>query len=170
MKAIYPGSFDPITLGHLDVIRRAAPLFKELIIAVAGDTCKNAFFSLNERVDLLAEVLLDVDIHNVKIAAFCGLLVNFTRYSGAQVIVRGVRAVSDFEYEFKLAHMNNRLAKDISTIFLPSTEEVHFISSSFVKEIARLGGDVSEFVPICVKKKLHEKLFGDDNSDAHQQS
>ncbi|MES9857236.1 MAG: pantetheine-phosphate adenylyltransferase [Sedimenticola sp.] len=145
--AIYPGTFDPITNGHSDLIQRAAKLFDCVIVAVAASSGKGArgpTFSTRERVGLAAEVL--ADIPNIKILEFDTLLVDFTRQVGADVILRGLRAVSDFEYEFQLAGMNRRLAPEVETMFLTPAEQFAYISSSLVKEVAALGGDVSEFV------------------------
>jgi pantetheine-phosphate adenylyltransferase len=145
---VYPGTFDPVTLGHRDIIRRAATLVDELIIAVAADSSKSPLFSLIERVDLIRTELDALDLQEtiVRVVSFEGLLVKFTKEHGASLIIRGLRAVSDFEYEFQMFGMNSRLDPAIQTVFLPASEHTHFIASRFVKEIARLGGDISGFV------------------------
>ncbi|MES9900941.1 MAG: pantetheine-phosphate adenylyltransferase [Sedimenticola sp.] len=153
--AIYPGTFDPITNGHSDLIQRAAKLFENVIVAVAvnsGKGSRGPKFSTRERVDLATEVL--AGIPNIEILEFDTLLVDFTRQVGADVILRGLRAVSDFEYEFQLAGMNRRLAPEVETMFLTPAEQFAYISSSLVKEIAALGGDVSEFVHPAVGSAL----------------
>ena len=150
--AIYPGTFDPITNGHADLVNRAAACFDLVIIAVAGSTGKATRFSLEERVSLAREVMRDVG--NVEIVSFDGLLVEFARTRGARVILRGLRAVSDFEYEFQLASMNRKLAPGIETMFLTPDEGYTFISSSLVREIAALGGDVGRFVHPSVEAAL----------------
>ena len=150
--AIYPGTFDPITNGHADLVNRAAACFDLVIIAVAGSTGKATRFSLEERVSLAREVMHDVG--NVEIVSFDGLLVEFARTRGARVILRGLRAVSDFEYEFQLASMNRKLAPGIETMFLTPDEGYTFISSSLVREIAKLGGDIGRFVHPCVEAAL----------------
>ena len=152
---IYPGTFDPITNGHADLVHRAAECFDRVIIAVAGSTGKATRFSLDERVGLAREVMRDIE--NVKIESFDGLLVEFARKQDAQVILRGLRAVSDFEYEFQLASMNRKLAPGIETMFLTPDEGYTFISSSLVREIAALGGDVSRFVHPVVEAALQER-------------
>ncbi|WP_275098323.1 pantetheine-phosphate adenylyltransferase [Sedimenticola hydrogenitrophicus] len=153
--AIYPGTFDPITNGHTDLIQRAAKLFDKVIVAVAASSGKRPRFSLQERVDLANRVLAGVD--RVEIIDFDTLLVDFTRQCKADVILRGLRAVSDFEYEFQLAGMNRRLAPEVETMFLTPAEQFAYISSSLVKEIAALGGNVSEFVHPLVIEALNGK-------------
>ena len=153
--AIYPGTFDPITNGHADLIHRAAECFEHVIVAVADSTSKNTRFTLAERVGLAREVMRQAG--NVEIRTFGGLLVEFAREQGAQVILRGLRAVSDFEYEFQLASMNRKLAPNIETMFLTPDEGYTFISSSLVREIAALGGDVSGFVHPAVEAALRKK-------------
>lgn len=154
--AVYPGTFDPITLGHLDIIKRAAKIVDKLIIAVARDTAKTPIFSLEERVKMVeADVahLVSKDVA-IEVLGFEGLLVNFAADNKASIIIRGLRAVSDFEYEFQMSGMNSKMNSDIQTVFLPASESTHFIASRFVKEIARLGGDVDEMVSDKVKKHL----------------
>lgn len=154
--AVYPGTFDPLTSGHEDIVRRAAKLFNEVVVAVADNTSKKSFFSLAERVALAQAVLADCP--NVRVMGFSGLLMQFVREQGASVVVRGLRAVSDFEYEFQLAGMNRKLFPEVETLFLTPAEQYMFISASLVREIASLGGDVSQFVSPLVQEKLREKI------------
>jgi pantetheine-phosphate adenylyltransferase len=154
--AIYPGTFDPITNGHGDIVARAAQIFDHVIVAVAASTAKNTAFSTDERVELAQQILSRH--HNVEVRRFEGLLAHFARECGAQAILRGLRAVSDFEYEFQLAGMNKRLVPEADTIFMPTTEHYSYISSSLIREIASLGGDVSEFVDPIVHAALNERL------------
>ncbi len=154
--AIYPGTFDPITNGHMDLLQRALRLFDRVIIAVAGSTGKSTCFTLDERVSLAKTALAKLD--HVEVMGFDGLLVHFAREQGASVILRGLRAVSDFEYEFQLASMNRKLAPDVETMFLTPDEGYSFISSSLVREIAALGGDVRAFVHPAVQSALKERL------------
>ena len=154
--AIYPGSFDPITNGHLDVIARAATLFDEVIVAPASNEAKPGLFSMEERVEMLQAVT--VRFPNVKVVAFGGLLVEFARLHGAVAVVRGLRAISDFEFEFQMALMNRKLEPNIETVFLTPREEYTYLSSRIVKEIARLGGPVDGFVPEPVVEALRKKL------------
>ena len=147
--AIYPGTFDPITNGHLDIIQRALRVVDKLVIGVASDTGKSPIFSLEQRTSLVTQVIEDElpDMaERVEIHSFEGLLVNFAQAHDAHLLIRGLRAVSDFEYEFQMACMNSHLAPNMETIFLTASESTHFVSSRFVKQIARLGGDVSKFV------------------------
>jgi pantetheine-phosphate adenylyltransferase len=157
-RAIYPGSFDPITNGHLDVIQRASHLFDDLLVAVAmnDQKHKSSLFSLKERLAILQEVC--DEIPNVRIAKLEGLLVDFAREHRASAIVRGLRAVSDFEFEFQMALMNRKMEPTIETIFLMPKEDYTYLSSRIVKEIARLGGDVSAFVPACVVPALARRF------------
>jgi len=155
-RAIYPGSFDPVTNGHLDVVERARKLFDEVIVAVAHNDEKQALFSLDQRLDLLRQTIGKID--NIRVAQFEGLLVDFARAEKAHAVIRGLRAVSDFEFEFQMALMNRKLESDLETIFLMPKEEYTYLSSRLVKEIARLGGDVSKFVPPIVAKALAQKF------------
>jgi pantetheine-phosphate adenylyltransferase len=155
-RAIYPGSFDPVTNGHLDVIERARKLFDEVIVAVAHNDGKQPLLSLQERLDLLQATVGKID--NVRIAQFDGLLVEFAVAQKANAVIRGLRAVSDFEFEFQMALMNRKLEANVETIFLMPKEEYTYLSSRIVKEIARLGGDVSAFVPAAVAAALRKKL------------
>lgn len=155
--AIYPGTFDPLTNGHVDLIERAARMFSTLIVAIAESPHKQPAFSLDERIELARNVLGDAGLENVEIVGFSDLLAHFVLQRGAGVILRGLRAVSDFEYEFQLASMNRHLIREAETVFLTPAEEYSFISSSLVKEIARLGGDVSEFVDVRVAEALAKR-------------
>mgnify|MGYP003633434852 FL=1 len=154
--AIYPGTFDPITNGHIDLVMRASKLFDKVIVAVAINPGKKPAFSLEERVDLAKQTLAGLD--NVEVCGFEGLLINVANQKQAKVIIRGLRAVSDFEHEFQLAGMNRRMRPEIETLFLTPAEQFTYISSSLVREIAALGGDVSEFVAPCVMAALKAKL------------
>lgn len=153
--AVYPGTFDPITMGHEDIVRRAANLFDEIIVAVAGSTSKQTLFSLRERV-ALAESVFNGD--NIRVVGFDGLLMQFVQAQGAQMVIRGLRAASDFEYEFQLAGMNRKLYPKLETLFMTPAEEFMFISSSLVREVARLGGDVNQFVSPGVEAAIKQKL------------
>jgi len=156
IAAVYPGTFDPLTRGHEDLVRRGSLLFSSLIVGVADSHTKRPFFGMQERVDIAREVLSDVK--NVTVVGFSGLLINFIRQHHARVILRGLRALSDFEYEFQLAGMNRNLYPDVETIFLTPSEQHMFISATLVREIATLGGDVSKFVHPLVGAKLAEKV------------
>ena len=155
-RAVYPGSFDPVTNGHLDVIERASRLYDEVIVAIAHNETKAGLFSFDERVALLKEAVEHHD--NVHVTQFEGLLVQYARRVEAQVIIRGLRAVSDFEYEFQMALMNRKLVDDVETMFLMPKEEYSYVSSRLVKEIARLGGDIEAFVPDCIVRALRKKF------------
>jgi pantetheine-phosphate adenylyltransferase len=155
-SVVYPGTFDPITDGHTDLIQRAAQLFDRVVVAVAVDTGKDPAFDTGQRVELAKQVLRDIP--KVQVLRFSGLLVEFARNHGTPVIIRGLRAVSDFEYELQLAGLNRRMAPDIETLFLTPAEQCAYISSSLVREIARLGGDVSTFVAPAVQAALRERF------------
>jgi len=155
-RAIYPGSFDPVTNGHLDVVERACKLFDEVIVAVASNDEKQPLFSLEERLDLLRQTVGRID--NVRVTQFDGLLVEFALEQKAIAVIRGLRAVSDFEFEFQMALMNRKLRDSVETIFLMPKEEYTYLSSRLVKEIGRLGGDVSKFVPGPVAGALGKKF------------
>ena len=154
--AVYPGTFDPVTLGHEDLARRAARLFDRVILAVADSRAKRPFFSLDERVDMARRVLRDLE--NVEVMGFSGLLMKFVQDQGARVVVRGLRAVSDFEYEFQLAGMNRGMYPDVETVFMTPGEQHMFISATIVREISVLGGDTSKFVPPHVADRLKVKI------------
>ncbi|MBV9592367.1 MAG: pantetheine-phosphate adenylyltransferase [Actinobacteria bacterium] len=153
-RAVCPGSFDPVTNGHLDIIGRAAGLYDELVVAVFINPTKSSLFSVQERLDLLAEVTADYD--NIRTDTFQGLVVDYCRANEIPVIVKGLRAVSDFDYELQMAQMNHRLA-GVDTLFMPTNPEYSFLASSLVKEVARWGGDVSALVPPPVLKRLIER-------------
>ncbi|MDK1020704.1 MAG: pantetheine-phosphate adenylyltransferase [Candidatus Hydrogenedentes bacterium] len=155
---VYPGSFDPPTLGHLDLINRASAFFDTLIVAVARNTEKNSLFSVDERIEMLEEITAGMD--NVRIDYFKGLTVDFARENNAIALVRGLRAVSDFETEMTMAATNRKMYKNCDTISFMPTEQYMFISSRLVKEIAQLGGDASQFVPPNVAKRLNKKVNG----------
>jgi pantetheine-phosphate adenylyltransferase len=154
--AVYPGTFDPLTRGHEDLVRRASRLFDRVIVGVAESRAKKPFFSLAERVDMAREILTPVA--NAEVLGFDELLMNFLRGQGASVIIRGLRAVSDFEYEFQMAGMNRNLYPDVETVFLTPGEQYMFVSATMVREIASLGGDVSKFVQPQVGARLADKL------------
>jgi pantetheine-phosphate adenylyltransferase len=156
IKAIYPGTFDPITLGHEDLTRRAAKLVDGVVLAVADSKSKKPLFTLEERVGLARETLKDLP--NVKVMGFSGLLMNFVQQQGARVVLRGVRAVSDFDYEFQLAGMNRQLYPDVETIFLTPGEQYAYLSATLVREISIMGGDVTKFVSPLVAGRLAEKV------------
>ena len=154
-KAIYPGTFDPLTNGHLDLITRAANIFPELVVAVATSKAKKPFFSLEERIEFIRDATKHIP--SVSVVGFDSLLIHFVELQQAKVILRGLRAVSDFEYEFQLTGMNRKLSKDIETLFLMPSDHAMFISSTLVREIAMLGGDVSQFVPELVANSLKKR-------------
>ena len=159
MVALYPGSFDPITNGHLDLIERGSRLFNRLIVAILRHPEKKALFTVDERIEMLREVL--TVFPNVEVTAFDGLLVDYAAQRGAAVILRGIRAVSDYEYELQMALMNRRLRSDIETMFLMASEAHSFISSRLVKEVIGLGGNISGLVPPSVEGRLKRRLLGD---------
>ncbi len=155
-KAIYAGTFDPMTMGHLDVVERAARIFPKLVVAVAAITGKDTLFSQKERVELVKKAV--VKLPNVTVKPFDGLLVEYARSQGVGVLIRGLRAFSDFEYEFQMALTNRRLAPDIETLFLMPKQDYSYLSSTNVKQVASLGGNVDEFVPSVVATALKKKL------------
>jgi len=154
--AIYPGSFDPVTYGHIDLIKRATHIFDEVIVAVADNANKKPLFNLKARLDMIKEATRN--IKNIRVESFEGLVVEFARKKKINVIIRGLRMISDFEYEFQMALTNRRLAEDVETIFLMPSEGYSFLSSTLLKEAASLGADISSFVPKFVEKKLKEQL------------
>jgi pantetheine-phosphate adenylyltransferase len=155
--AIYPGTFDPITFGHIDVLERAVEIFDKVVIAVSTQSGKSPLFSLEERIEMVYEVLKGK--FNVEVESFQGLLMDYAQSKGAVAVVRGLRAISDFEYEFQMALMNRKLTSNISTVFLMPHEKYTYLNSTLVREIALLGGNCSNFVPAFVEKKLQEKIF-----------
>ena len=154
--AIYPGSFDPVTYGHLDVLERAVSIFGQVVIAVADNASKKYLFNLQERVDLLRQATRGMK--GVKVESFDGLVIDYARRKKTNVLIRGLRVTSDFDYEFQIALTNRRLAEDIETVFLMPSEQHSFVSSSILKEISKLDADISSFVPLCVAKRLKERL------------
>lgn len=155
VTAVYPGTFDPLTRGHEDLVRRASNIFSKLVVGIADSPSKRPFFTLQERIDIAHEVLGHYP--NVRVEGFTGLLKDFVRQNNARVIVRGLRAVSDFEYEFQMAGMNRYMLPDVETMFLTPSDQYQFISGTFVREIAQLGGDVSKFVFPSVEQWLTQK-------------
>ena len=157
---LYPGTFDPLTNGHLDIIVRSSTLCDKLIISVAKNPSKNPFFSINKRIDLINEALLlnKIDTKSVYAESFDNLLIDFAKINSVSIIIRGLRVVSDFDYEFQMAGMNKRLNSNIETVFLMASETNQFIASRFVKEVASLGGDVSSFVPKNVNNEIIKKF------------
>ena len=158
VKAIYPGSFDPVTNGHLDLIARAAKIFDHLVVAILRNSSKNPLFTVEERVAMLSEGI--AEFSNVSVSTFDGLLVDFAREQRAHAVVRGIRAISDYEYEFQMALMNRRLAPDVETIFLMPDAKYSFVSSRLVKEVFRLGGSVDGLVPQFVVERMKAKSRG----------
>ena len=164
VTAVYPGTFDPMTVGHIDVARRASRMFDDVIVAVAASTSKSPFFSLEERVDMATAILEELE--NVTVQYFGGLLVDYAAEVGSKVIVRGLRAISDFEYEVQIAGVNRHLDAEIETVFIAASQEYTFLSSSIVREIARMQGDVSEFVhPVVIESfaRRHHRALHEGN-------
>lgn len=155
-RAVYPGSFDPVTLGHLDIMKRSAALVDELIVAVLQNNKKNPLFSVEERVKILKKVTKD--INNIRVESFDGLSIDFVKHCDAQFLVRGLRAITDFDYELQMAQTNRILAPDVDTIFLTTSLEYAYLSSSTVKEVAWYGGDISKFVPEEVVFEIHKRM------------
>ena len=158
-RIVYPGSFDPITYGHIDVVARALQIFDEVIVAIAVDSTKKPLFTIEERLALAEKSLVTHGV-KVRVVAFHGLLVEFVHEQGARAILRGLRAVSDFEFEFQMALMNRKLADSIETLFLMPRGAYTYLSSTIIKEIGRLGGDVSAFVPPVVQEAMRQKFYG----------
>lgn len=161
-KAIYPGSFDPVTYGHIDIIKRAATIFDELTVAVLNNNVKTPLFSVEERVNMLKEVCKDIP--NVKVDYFSGLLVDYAKDTHTDVIIRGLRAITDFEYELQMAQTNRKICEDIDTIFLTTSLEYAYLSSTTAREVAFYGKDVDIFVPPCVARKMKEKFGGNSQN------
>ncbi len=155
-KAIYPGTFDPVTFGHLDIVKRSTKLFDKIIVGVADDTGKNPLFTLEERLQLINHEIKDLP--NVEAIPFSGLLVNFAKEQGCSTIIRGIRAVSDFEYEFQMSLMNKKLSPDLETVFLMTSSEYLYLSSSTLKQVSSLGGCIEGLVSENVAKALYKKL------------
>ena len=158
-KAIYPGSFDPVTLGHLDIIRRASKTVSELIVGVLNNGGKTPLFTIEERVEMLKEVTKDLP--NVKVMSFSGLLVDFAKHTDSNLVVRGLRAISDFDYELQMAQTNRVLAPDVDTVFLTTSLEYAYLSSTVMKEVANFDGDLSKFAPKEITDAVIEKLHAD---------
>jgi pantetheine-phosphate adenylyltransferase len=156
--AVFPASFDPITNGHLDIVRRARSVFDELVVGIATNVTKTGLFSVEERISMLKEILQDDS--GIRIDVIDGLLVDYARRIGARVVIRGLRAMSDFEYEFEMALMNKHLYPDLETVFMMTSQEYFYVSSSRLKELVRFGADIREFVPPLVARRLQEKLRG----------
>ena len=155
-RAVYPGTFDPITMGHVDLVKRASKLFDSVIIAIASSDSKKPMFSLEERIEIGNKIFADDP--KVEVVGFSGLLVNFAKENDANILIRGLRVVADFEYEFQLANMNRAMSPDIESVFLTPKEEYSYISSSLVKEIATMGGDVTRFVDPVTLEALNQKI------------
>lgn len=155
--AICPGSFDPVTLGHLDIINRASKIFDHVIVAVLVNPEKHTAFTVKERMEMLKQCVENIE--NVEVAGFDGLIADFAKIRGAEVIVKGLRAMSDFEYEFQMALINKKLNPDVETVFFTTTAENMFLSSSGVKQVASFGGDISNFVPGCILEKIKQRLY-----------
>lgn len=166
LKAIYPGSFDPVTFGHLDIIRRSSALVDELIVGVLNNNAKSPLFSVEERVRMLNEVVKDMP--KVQVVPFEGLLVEFARKTDAGMIIRGLRAITDFEYELQMAQTNHKLQAEVETVFLTASLEYSYLSSTTVKEVAAFGGEISQFVPKIVVERIQEKINKKESVDNEQ--
>lgn len=154
--AVYPGSFDPITNGHLDIIERSSKVFDKVIVSILTNSSKKPAFTVEERIEMIKKAT--AHIPNVEVDSFDGLLVNYVHEKKSNVIIKGLRAISDFEYEFQMAHANKMLASDIETLFMMSSNNYQYLSSSLVKELANLNGSISELVPECIKQQIEEKF------------
>ena len=157
LRAVYPGSFDPVTYGHLDIIRRSRSLADELIVGVLNNKAKTPLFSVEERVKMLEEMTKNMP--GVKVVPFEGLLIDFAKEMSAGIVVRGLRAVADFEYELQMAQTNNKLSPELETVFLTTSLEYSYLSSTIVKEVAAFGGDISQFVPEMIERRIQEKIM-----------
>lgn len=157
LRAVYPGSFDPVTYGHLDIIRRSRSLADELIVGVLNNKAKTPLFSVEERVKMLEEMTKNMP--GVKVVPFEGLLIDFAKEISAGIVVRGLRAVTDFEYELQMAQTNNKLSPELETVFLTTSLEYSYLSSTIVKEVAAFGGDISQFVPEMIERRIQEKIM-----------
>ena len=157
LRAIYPGSFDPVTLGHIDIIQRSCKIVDELIVGVLSNKAKIPLFSVEERVKMLEEMTKNMP--GVKVVPFEGLLIDFAKEMSAGIVVRGLRAVTDFEYELQMAQTNNKLSPELETVFLTTSLEYSYLSSTIVKEVAAFGGDISQFVPETIERRIQEKIM-----------
>lgn len=157
LRAVYPGSFDPVTYGHLDIIRRSRSLADELIVGVLNNKAKTPLFSVEERVKMLEEMTKNMP--GVKVVPFEGLLIDFAKEMSAGIVVRGLRAVTDFEYELQMTQTNNKLSPELETVFLTTSLEYSYLSSTIVKEVAAFGGDISQFVPEMIERRIQEKIM-----------
>ena len=157
LRAVYPGSFDPVTYGHLDIIKRSRSLADELIVGVLNNKAKTPLFSVEERVKMLEEMTKNMP--GIKIVPFEGLLIDFAKEMSAGIVVRGLRAVTDFEYELQMAQTNNKLSPELETVFLTTSLEYSYLSSTIVKEVAAFGGDISQFVPETIERRIQEKIM-----------
>lgn len=157
LRAVYPGSFDPVTYGHLDIIRRSRSLADELIVGVLNNKAKTPLFSVEERVKMLEEMTKNMP--GVKVVPFEGLLIDFAKEMSAGIVVRGLRAVTDFEYELQMAQTNNKLSPELETVFLTTSFKYSYLSSTIVKEVAAFGGDISQFVPETIERRIQEKIM-----------
>ena len=157
LRAVYPGSFDPVTYGHLDIIRRSRSLADELIVGVLNNKAKTPLFSVEDRVKMLEEMTKNMP--GVKVVPFEGLLIDFAKEMSAGIVVRGLRAVTDFEYELQMAQTNNKLSPELETVFLTTSLEYSYLSSTIVKEVAAFGGDISQFVPETIERRIQEKIM-----------
>ena len=155
MKAVYPGTFDPVTLGHIDIITKAQKIFGEVVVAVAKNNNKSSIFTPQERMAMVQKALIEFNI-KAEVVIFEGLLVNFMEQIDSKIVVRGLRAISDFEYEFQMSCVNSRLNNNIETVFLPAKDDMHFVSSRMIKSVAELEGDISQFVPKCIVEIMKE--------------
>ena len=155
MKAVYPGTFDPVTLGHIDIITKAQKIFGEVVVAVAKNNNKASIFTPQERMTMVQKALMEFNI-KAEVVIFEGLLVNFMEQIDSKIVVRGLRAISDFEYEFQMSCVNSRLNNNIETVFLPAKDDMHFVSSRMIKSVAELEGDISQFVPKCIVEIMKE--------------
>ena len=155
MKAVYPGTFDPVTLGHIDIITKAQKIFGEVVVAVAKNNNKSSIFTPQERMAMVQKALMEFNI-KAEVVIFEGLLVNFMEQIDSKIVVRGLRAISDFEYEFQMSCVNSRLNNNIETVFLPAKDDMHFVSSRMIRSVAELEGDISQFVPKCIVEIMRE--------------
>ena len=161
VKAVYPGSFDPITYGHIDIIERGLKLFDKIVVAILVNPHKTPLFSVEERLELIKESVKHLDNSRIEVSSFSGLLVDYVKKIEAKAILRGIRAISDFEYEFQMALTNRKLLKEVDTVFMMPDERYSYLSANLVREVASFGGDISHFVPVHVAEKLKEKFKGE---------